>query len=149
MQSVVSRLRHVAVALGTASALAVGMAMSGGAAPAAADYGNTAVYQIEISANSIGPSGGGAWLWIELDSNGTGTYAGSDCGHGDGAVADSGDITSWSSSGGVLTISGVALFGGLAPVTIHVPSTHGNYIETISQVFGLPFPGFAVVEVAP
>ena len=85
----------------------------------------------------------------ELDSNGTGTYAGSDCGHGDGAVADSGDITSWSSSGGVLTISGVALFGGLAPVTIHVPSTHGNYIETISQVFGLPFPGFAVVEVAP
>jgi hypothetical protein len=92
-----------------------------GTGPALADYGNTAVYQIEISANSTGPSGGGAWLWIELSSAHTGTYAGSDCGHGFGAVADTGDVT-WSSASGVLTVSDV-VFNGLAgfPVGIRVP----------------------------
>jgi len=148
MQRLVSRLRRVVLGAGTASALGLGM-MIMGPTPAAADYGNTAVYQIEISANSSGPSGGGAWLWIELDSNGTGTYAGSDCGHGSGAISDIGDVTSWSSSGGVLTIHGVALFGGLAPVIVTVPSTFGHYTETVPQVFGLPFPGWAQVQVAP
>jgi hypothetical protein len=74
---------------------------------ASADYGQGAVYQIELVAQ--GPGGGGAWLWIALypdDPNnptyGTeGDYAGSDCagglnGHqhlgGEGAVADVGEI---------------------------------------------------------
>src|SRR5579859_1976283 len=148
MQEVVSRLRRVVFAAGAASALGLGMLITG-ASPASADYGSSAVHQIEISANSIGPSGGGAWLWIELSSGGTGTYAGSDCGHGFGAVADSGNVT-WSSAGGVLTIRGV-VFNGLGglPVRISVPSADGHYAETIFQVFGIPFPGFAQVQVAP
>jgi hypothetical protein len=148
MQGFVSRFRRGVLAIVAASALGLGMMITA-VTPAAADYGSTAVYQIEISANSIGPSGGGAWLWIELDANGTGTYAGSDCGHGDGAVADRGDVTSWSSSEGVLTIHGVSLFGGLAPVIVTVPSTDGHYTETVFQVFGLPFPGWAQVQIAP
>jgi len=148
MQGLVSRLRRVAFAAGAASALGLGMLISG-ASPASADYGNTAVYQVEISANSGGPSGGGAWLWIELSSDGTGTYAGSDCGHGFGAASDKGDVT-WSSADGVLTINGVVLNGlGGLPVVISVPSTRGHYAETIFQVFGVPFPGFAQVQVAP
>jgi len=120
------------------------------AATAFADYGNTAVYQVEISANSSGSNGGGAWLWIELSSNGTGTYAGSDCGHRNGpAASDKGDVT-WVSGGGWLTITGVVFngFGGL-PVTITVHSTLGHYATTPFAVFGLPFPGFAQVTIAP
>jgi hypothetical protein len=143
-----SRIRRVVLATGAVASLAVAMALAAATA-ASADYGNTAVNQIEISANSIGPSGGGAWLWIELSSDGTGTYTGSDCGHGFGAVADNGNV-SWSSSGGVLTINGV-VFNGLGglPVQITVPSTNGHYPETVFQVFGIPFPGFAQVQVAP
>src|SRR5919201_3282895 len=86
------------------------------AAPASADYGQGALYQVEISANESGPNGGGIWLWIELTpssgstTNGTGDYSGSDCGHGLGAASDRGDVT-WTSSGGVLTINGVTLNG--------------------------------------
>ena len=148
MQEVVSRLRRVLFAAGAASALGLGMLITS-AGPASADYGNTAVYQVEISANSPGPSGGGAWLWIELSSNGTGTYAGSDCGHGFGAASDKGDVT-WSSANGLLTINGVVLNGlGGFPVVITVPSTNGHYSETPFQVFGVPLPGSAQVQVAP
>lgn len=142
------RFRRVLWAVGTTAALAVSMVIAG-AGTASADYGNTAVHQIEISANSGGPQGGGAWLWIELSGDGTGTYAGADCGHGFGAVSDKGDVT-WTSSGSALTIKGV-VFNGLGglPVTITVPSTNGHYSETILQVFGIPFPGFAQVQVAP
>jgi hypothetical protein len=142
------RLRRAALAATSAIALGVGMVISG-ATPVAADYGNTAVYQIEISANSTGPDGGGAWLWIELNSTGGGDYAGSDCGHGFGATSDLGDITSWSSADGMLTIHGVALFGGAVPVTVKVHSDYGQYETTIFGVFGLPFPGWAEVQVAP
>ncbi|HLX35353.1 MAG TPA: hypothetical protein VKR30_08940 [Candidatus Limnocylindrales bacterium] len=120
------------------------------AATAFADYGNTAVYQVEISANASGPNGGGAWLWIELSSDGTGTYAGSDCGHRTGrAASDKGDVT-WVSGGGWLTISGVVFngFGGL-PVTITVHSDLGHYATTPFAVFGVPFPGSAQVTIAP
>jgi hypothetical protein len=126
--------------------LAVGLLTGSGVA--LADYGNAAVYQVEISANSGGPDGGGAWLWIELGSDQTGTYAGSDCGHGAGAVADMGDVT-WTSANGVLTITGVVLGGLHFPVTITVPSTYGHESTTIQAVFGVPFPGLAQVQVAP
>lgn len=148
MQHVISRFRRGLLAASTMSALGLGMLITG-ASPVSADYGNTAVYEVEISANSGGPNGGGAWLWIELSANGTGTYAGADCGHGFGAVSDKGDVT-WTSSGGLLTINGVVLNGlGGFPVTITVPSANGHYGETIFQVFGIPFPGFAQIQVAP
>jgi hypothetical protein len=158
MQGFVFRLRRSVLALSTAGALAAGMAITA-AAPVAADYGNDAVYQVEISGNYTSSTGGfGVWLWVELNSDGTGDYAGADCGHTPGveagAAPDRGDITSWSSSNGVLTINGVMLFGGVLPVTITVPSTYGHYTYgAISDVFHSPFapfiPGNTIVQVAP
>ena len=82
---------------------------------------------------------------------------GSDCGHGQGAARDYGDVT-WSVSGGTLTITGVVFngFGGL-PVTITVPSKNGHYSEDIVSVFPIlgavlglpPGAGFSQVQVAP
>lgn len=148
MGSSARRLVLAAVAAGTLA----GTMLMAGAGVYAADYGNTAQYQVEISANSLGPgAGGGAWLWIELDSGGSGTYTGSDCGHlgpGSVAVPDAGSAT-WTESGGTITIDGVVLNGLETPVTISVPSAYGNQRETFGQVFGIPIPGFAEVTVAP
>ncbi|TMK73099.1 MAG: hypothetical protein E6G50_02525 [Actinobacteria bacterium] len=147
-----------------AGALAAGI-VGAVAAPASADYGPGAMYQVEITANEGGPTGGGIWLWIELTpgagstTSGTGDYTGSDCGHGHGAAPDRGDVT-WSSSNGTLTISGVVLNGfgplGSVPVTIRVPSTYGHYAyptNAFSAIFsGLPpfvTGGKAQVQIAP
>lgn len=132
-------------------------------ARAAKDYGPGAVYQVEISSNITGKNGGGIWLWIELNADGTGDYAGSDCGRGSAqrATSDRGEITSWSIANGVLTINGVTLngFGGL-PVTITVPLPSSGYghvttdvisiFPTLANVLDLPpGVGFSQVEVAP
>lgn len=128
-------------------------------APASADYGPGAVYQVEITVNEGGPAGGGVWLWLALYPDGTGDYAGSDCGHGHGAAADRGDVT-WSSANGTLTISGVVLngFGPLSPVpvTITVPSAYGHYsyaADAFTTIFsGLPpfiSGGKGQVQIAP
>lgn len=125
-----------------------------GSAGAVAAYGTGAVYQIELTANASGPQGGGVWLWIELNQDGTGDYTGSDCGHGHGATKDMGDVT-WSSSNGWLTISGVQLNGlGGFPTTITVPSTYGHYRGTIGTYLTLPgfIPpsiGMSELQVAP
>lgn len=126
------------------------------AATASADYGTGAVYQIELSANAPGTQGGGVWLWITLNRNGSGDYAGSDCGHGGaGAASDKGDITSYVDSNGWLTINGVILNGlGGFPTTIHVPDTYGHYTGTIGSYLTLPgfippFIGFSQLQVAP
>ncbi len=153
-----SRVRRLALAGVMAGSLAGGLVMAWPGV-AAADYGNTAVYQVEISANSIGAQYGvgGAWLWIELSSDGTGTYTGSDCGHTGagcgpaGAIPDSGDVT-WTSGGGNLVITGVVLngLGGFSP-SITVPSSYGTQRENLldGQLFGVPFVGWAQVTVAP
>lgn len=145
------RLRRSFAALIVIGALLAALAAAG---PAAADYGPGAVYQVEITANLGGPGGGGIWLWIALYPNGTGDYRGSDCGHGEGAAPDSGDVT-WQASGGTLTISGVTLTGlnGM-PVTIRVPAAYGHYPYSgnpFGAIFGLGFleGGFAQVQVAP
>jgi hypothetical protein len=156
------RVGRVALALGGAAALAGGLALVG-AGPALADYGNTAQYQIEISANLPGNLGGGIWLWIELSNNGSGTYSGSDCGRGaPGASSDGGTVT-WSPSGGTLTIDDVTL-NGLAGipgfdnvVTVDVPAPYGHHAYDFATVFpsvasflGVPSgAGFAQVQVAP
>jgi len=140
------------------------LAVSAGfaAGTASADYGPGAVYQIEISSNVPGPHGGGIWLWIELDASG-GDYAGSDCGRGaaERARSDRGDVSSWSVSGGVLTIEGVVLNGlGALPVTITIPLPDSGYghvttdvvtvFPDLATVLGIP-PGlgFSQVQVAP
>jgi hypothetical protein len=133
-------------------------------AGAASAYGNGAVHQVEISAsitpNLFGPgTGGGIWLWIELDgsqSGGTGDYTGSDCLHHTpiapftGAVADSGDVE-WTSNGSTITITGVVIDGD-TPVTITVPESGHLSTNNLSTVFSLPvggLPGTAQIQVAP
>lgn len=158
------RLCKLALTLATAGAMGAGGLMA--ATPAAADYGQGAAYQIEISANISGKHGGGAWLWTELTpsspaaTSGTGEYRGSDCGRGaaEHARADGGD-DSYSISGGVITISGVVLNGlGGIPVTITVPSEYGHYTSDFVSVlptlegaplFLPPGVGVAQVQVAP
>lgn len=155
MHQLSSRIRRSVLAISSAGVLAAGMAV-GVATPAAADYGNQAVYQIEISANFTSPDGGfGVWLWIELNADGTGDYAGSDCGHTPGveagAISDRGDVT-WTSSNGILTIHDVGLFGGALPVTFTLPAGYGHYYYapgTLYQVVGFPVPGWAQVQIAP
>lgn len=139
----------------TAVGAIVGLLLMSSTGTALADYGKGAVYQIEISANVTSPNGGGIWLWITLNADHTGDYAGSDCGHGEGAASDRGDVT-WTQSGDELIISGVTLAGlGGLPVTITVPADYGHHSYSAADnpfgaIFGLPFPGgFAQVQVAP
>jgi hypothetical protein len=143
------------------AAAAVAAALVGGGAlaaagPASADYGPGSEYQIELSANVSGTQGGGIWLWIELNQNGTGDYHGSDCPHGSpGAASDSGDVT-WAVSGSQVVISGVVLngFPGGFPATVAVPAANGHYTGTLGSFITLPpgippFIGDAQLQVAP
>jgi hypothetical protein len=146
-----------------AAAAIVGVLAAFAVAPAAsADYGKGAMYQIEISANNVGGvPGGGAWIWITLNSNGGGDYTMADCIHTgsfglNGAAHSKGDITSWSDDGTNLTINGVQAIGGAVPVTISVPDTYGHYVRSSDSTILVPpnpiFPGFggwAQVQVAP
>ena len=75
--------------------------------------GGDAAYQVEISANVGGPTGGGSWYWLELDKDGGGIYAGSDCAHGSGASGARGTL-SWEQQGDQLVIHGV-VSPGLPP----------------------------------
>src|ERR1043166_8050908 len=104
------------------------------AATASAQYGAGDVYQIELSMNIPGKQGGGVWLWLALNRDGTGDYSGSDCGHGgQGAASDKGDLT-WTQVGDQIVISGVTYnglptnpmtgdFSPFAP-TITLPATY-------------------------
>ena len=124
-------------------------------ATALADYGSGAQYQIELSANISGKSGGGVWLWISLNRDGTGDYSGADCGHGGaGAASDKGGVT-WTMSGGSVVISGIALNGlGGFPTTVTVPAAYGHYTGTVGTFLTVPsfipsFVGNSQLQVAP
>ena len=151
--------RKIVTAVAAASLGVTGILGTVGTGTAFA-YGNTAVHQVEISA-SITPNlfgagtGGGIWLWIELDNSGGGDYTGSDCLHHTpiasftGARPDSGEVT-WTSNGTTITIKGVVI-GGDTPVTITVPES-GHENTSLGAVFSAPvgmLPGRAVVQVAP
>jgi hypothetical protein len=129
------------------------------AAPTAGAYGNTAVYQITFSLNctSVVPGAcdefggpGGAWGWIELDSDGTGDMTLTLCGHsigggGGGAGHVNADITDWSApTGGLISISGDEIPPFLAGTGLEIPADPGHYSMH-------PFPGLAaeinVVEI--
>jgi hypothetical protein len=133
---------------------------------ASADYGQGALYQIELSANLNLPAssggantggvppagGGGVWLWIALYPDGTGDAAGSDCGHGEGAANDNADVNWYYSDnstypcgitypGGSIVITGVVLHGfGDFPTTISVPRTYGHYTGTGGSFLTVPLP---------
>jgi hypothetical protein len=156
------RVRRTVVAGAISLVGTVGALVAWGG-PASA-YGGDAVHQVAISANIapnlFGPgSGGGIWLWIELDgtqSGGVGDYTGSDCLHNtpispvNGAVADRGDVE-WSLTGSTITITGVVI-GGDTPITITVPESGHLSTNDLSSVFSAPVggvPGTAQVQVAP
>lgn len=149
-------------ALGAAM-LAVALGL-GSASPAKADYGDRAVYQVEISAN---PPGTGFWIWAELDPGmASGDYQETDCIHSgrggpNGAVHDSGSVTGWSvdENARTLTMYGVDIIGNAETVNITVPlPATGDYGHTHSMtmtyVSGIPIvPGTvtlpAQVQLAP
>jgi len=133
------------------------------AGSASADYGSGAVYQVELSTNSAGRHGGGVWLWIGLNADGTGDYAGSDCAHGGGgAASDRGDVT-WHYAGNYVVIEGVALNAlpnSIDPfipppfyTTITVPRAYGHYTGNdhafLTLPAFLPVGGFSQLQVAP
>jgi hypothetical protein len=99
--------------------------------------------------------GNGAWLWIELNANGTGDYAGAICIHTgpaglNGAESDTGDVT-WTDTSGTLTITGISLIHHTVPVTITVPDSYGHYTEPSASVMtpNLITGGTAQIQVAP
>jgi hypothetical protein len=105
------------------------------AAPAAPPGGDAA-YQVEISGNVPGPTGGGSWYWLELDKDGGGIYAGSDCAHGGGGASAARGTVTWQRLGDQLVIHGV-VSPGLPPFAyepILVPAAYGHYAETFAQV---------------
>ena len=135
--------------------LVAAAAVGATSATALADYGSGAQYQIELSANISGKSGGGVWLWISLNRDGTGDYSGADCGHGGaGAASDKGGVT-WTMSGGSVVISGIALNGlGGFPTTVTVPAAYGHYTGTVGTFLTVPsfipsFVGTSQLQVAP
>ncbi|HET6878448.1 MAG TPA: hypothetical protein VFH38_13030 [Jatrophihabitans sp.] len=148
----ISRTASVAAA---AAVLAGGMVAA--AAPASAAYGPTAIYQIELSANASGRSGGGVWLWLELSNDGTVDYQGSDCGHGGAGAAHDGGETTWQyiDSGTRIEIDNVILNGlGGFPATVTTPAAYGHYTGTLGSYITLPsfipsFIGSSQLQVAP
>jgi hypothetical protein len=146
-------IRRLLVSLAATGALSAALF----AATASADYGPGAVYQVEISANALpGPS---FWFWAELDpGNASGDYQMTDCIHvgrgGPNAAAhSSGDVESWSTGGGMLTMTGIKIVGGANTATISValPDSgamygHSNYVQVTvtGAVPGAPLPVGAV-----
>jgi hypothetical protein len=128
-----ARVLTVVAALVATACAVPGIAAAAPSAPPGGD----ALYQVEISGNVPGPQGGGSWFWLELDRDGGGIYAGSDCGHGGGgASADRGALT-WEQQGDQVVIHGV-VSGGLPPFAfepILVPAAYGHYVKTFAQVF--------------
>jgi hypothetical protein len=146
-----------------ASAVVAGFATAGPAAAApSAPPGGDAAYQVEVSGNVPGKTGGGSWYWLELDKDGGGIYAGSDCAHGGGGATGARGSLTWQQQGDQLVIHGV-VSAGLPPFAyepILVPAQYGHYVETFAQVFPTltaflisvgadPSSGFVQVQVAP
>jgi len=157
----VHSLRRAVLGVSAAGTLACGLFAVAGATPVSADYGNTAVRQVELSGNGNiqfhpGDAGGGTWLWIELSGtpgaeSGSGTYAGARCGHvggpgggGGGAGSIRGDVT-WQTDGTTLWITDQSNNFGGAVVRWNL----GHYTDSPFDVFGIPEPGFVQVTVAP
>jgi hypothetical protein len=157
----VRRMLLPAVAVAIAMVSVPSGTLGSGATRAFADYGPSAQYQVELSANAPGQHGGGIWIWTELSPAypgatwGTGDYSGADCGHGGaGAVSDKGEDT-WRLVGGNLVISNIVLNGleGFN-ATMTVPATYGHYTGTLGSFISLPafippFIGTSQLQVAP
>lgn len=155
------RLRLFAAALAVAAAAAfVGL----GAAPARADYGPLAVYQVTFSMNCNNPSFcgsdglGGFWGWAVFNSDGTADAELTGCGHlqggpgggGGGAGHFHADVPHWYISGGTFWVVDETdtFVGHGTPVSVTtpgatdtgIPAAPGHY--SASDLFGFsPPPG--------
>jgi hypothetical protein len=123
--------------LAAAGAFVATLAVVGtGSAQPSTPPGGDAAYQVEISANVPGKNGGGSWFWLELDKDGGGIYAGSDCAHGGGGASPARGALTWERQGNQLTIHGVQS-SGLPPFAyepILAPASYGHYVETYADV---------------
>ncbi len=154
-------MRRMLAVFAAAGALATALLVIG-AGTAAADYGPGAQFQVTISANNVGGvPGDGVWAWIALYPDGTGDYTAADCIHTGSLEGhpglnhgfhEKGDV-SWTDSGGNLIITGVALVGGVFPVTITVPDIYQHSVlpsDTVITGFALgTIGGWAQVQVSP
>jgi hypothetical protein len=150
------------IVLAIAGALVAFAAVGTASAAPSTPPGGDAAYQVEVSGNVAGNTGGGSWYWLELDKDGGGIYAGSDCAHGGGGASAARGTLSWQQQGDQLVIHGV-VSSGLPPFAyepILVPAAYGHYVETFAQVFPTltafltsvgadPSSGSVQVEVAP
>ncbi|HSC73957.1 MAG TPA: hypothetical protein VLB89_07310 [Gaiellaceae bacterium] len=131
-------LARVAV-LAVAGALVVALAVVGTASAApSTPPGGDAAYQVELSGNVPGKTGGGTWFWLELDKDGGGIYAGSDCGHGGAGASPDRGVLSWEQQGDQLVIHGVQPGEEEPPFVyepILVPASYGHYVKTFADVF--------------
>ena len=132
-----------------AGALALGAGLSTGVllattGPAGADYGSSATYQVEISANTKGAQAtqGNFWVWLALTpsspgaTSGTSDYQETDClhlggGHATDAAAHDAGSGTWNISNGTLYLTGVNIVGNAETATFAVPlPTSGTYGHT-------------------
>jgi hypothetical protein len=134
-QKVLGRIRRVVLALSSAGVVAVGMAAAG-ASSASADYGSGDQFQVEISANTPQV---GFWLWSELGPGQTSDYQETDCIHlgggpipNDGALHDSGSLSSWSVTSTQVTMNGMLVLGGLETATVTAPIGPNGTISSVT-----------------
>jgi hypothetical protein len=130
-------LRRLAALAGVCALVPCFAAAGTASAAPSTPRGGDAAYQAEISANVPGRDGGGSWFWLELDKDGGGIYAGSDCAHGGGGASSARGTLTWQRQGNQLVIHGV-VSGDLPPFAyepILVPAAYGHYVETFAQVF--------------
>jgi len=130
------RLTAIAVLVAACAVFAAFATARPAAAAPSAPPGGDAAYQVEISANVPGRTGGGSWYWLELDKDGGGIYAGSDCAHGGGGASAARGTLTWQQQGDQLVINGV-VSPGLPPFAyepILVPAAYGHYVKSFAQV---------------
>jgi hypothetical protein len=139
------RLRRVALALLVASAATAAL-LAGSTATARADYGPGTQFQVEISANNV--QGGNFWFWAALGPGQESDYQNTDCIHSsaggnphsgpNGAAHTSGELSSWSDSGGTIEMDGVQIVGGLETANFYISDAPHSNTFTIVATGGVP-----------
>jgi hypothetical protein len=149
------RTIRLSMLAGVLAAVGLGATTGGVAAYGHADR---PLAQIEVSVNcdnrDLCDPPGGIWVWIEIDTGGTGDAAGAQCAHiqgvGAGAVSIRGEVI-WSYSTGT---DGATFVAGIDPTnTYYLVSAGGPPVAlpvTVGHYSSHPAPGIAIeTQVAP
>jgi hypothetical protein len=120
--------------------------LAGTTATARADYGPGTQFQVEISANNV--QGGNFWFWAALGPGQASDYQNTDCIHSsaggnphsgpNGAGHTSGELSSWSDSGGIIEMDGVQIVGGLETANFYISDASHSNTFTIVATGGVP-----------